>query len=168
MVVLLRAVSKKTDHRYNIKKFNPLIFPALLFHQWVLTKSIRPFSSGFLVNVPFKAQDVICSCSVISFEDQSNSVAWSKPVDIPRHINTADQNAGKPLCIRRYTTQHCHEASRAKDFRRNFRGLLLGCHGLPSLKMELVFFFFFFFFLSSPERNCKSCAILPASKSPQC
>ena len=35
---------------------------------------------------------------------------------------------------------------------------LLGCHGLPSLKMGLVFFFF----LSSPERNCKSCAILPA------
>ena len=29
------------------------------------------------------------------------------------------------------------------------RVLLLGCHGLPSLKMGLVFFFFFFFFFFS-------------------
>ena len=35
------------------------------------------------------------------------------------------------------------------------RIFLLGCHGLPSLKMGLVFFFS----LSSPERNCKSCAV---------
>ena len=27
--------------------------------------------------------------------------------------NTANENAGKPLCIRRYTTQHSHEASRS-------------------------------------------------------
>ena len=36
--------------------------------------------------------------------------------------------------------------------------------GLPwatQSKNGVGFFFFFFFFLSSPERNCNSCAILP-------
>ena len=30
---------------------------------------------------------------------------------------TANNNAGKPLCIRRYPTQHSHDASCAKDSR---------------------------------------------------
>ena len=37
-----------------------------------------------------------------------------------RKFSQLDQNAAKPLCIRRYTTQHSHEASRARDSRRNF------------------------------------------------
>ena len=47
---------------------------------------------------------------------------------------TANQNAGKPLYIRRYTTQHSLAASRAKDSRRNFlwRGIKINSYTMIS------------------------------------